>query len=210
MARDTDPGVDARVVRTRHDVLRTAIQVLLDEGREALTHAHVAALAGYSKATVYAHWPTRADLVRDAFTHFGDMQHHTPSGDLRADLVAELVAYRRAMVEQRLDRAMAVLSDLSHSVPGLAGVRDQLVVDGERVVRQILAPRLQGTDLDAATLMLCGAMLHSALLYGDPPGDDLIAAAVDLVLGGRVPDGAGAQASPPQTPASAARRRPGA
>lgn len=182
------PVVDSRVVRTRNDVLRAAIRVLLDDGWDAVTHQNVARAAGYAKATVYAHWPTRTDLVRDAFTRFGDTAHHQPTGDLRADLTAELLNYRDAMVHQQLDRALAVLSDLTHSVPELVPVRDRLVSDGERVMRTMLEPSLSGTALEATTLMVLGAMLQSALLHGRPPSDDLIASVVDQAMRGLVPE----------------------
>ena len=48
---------DARIVRTRADVDRTALAILVEEGLEALTHARVAERAGYSKTTLYRHWP---------------------------------------------------------------------------------------------------------------------------------------------------------
>lgn len=175
---------DARVIRTRNDVLRTALQVLIQEGWQAVTHTHVAEVAGYSRATVYKHWPTRTDLLGDAFTRLGDMPHHVPTGDLRTDLVAEVATFRTGMEQHRLDRALCVLADLAASHPELVGVRDKLVTDGEQVVRQLLAPMLQGCELDAATLMLCGAVLHSTLMHGRPPSDDVIAASVDLVLRG--------------------------
>lgn len=178
------PSVDPRVVRTRNDVLRAAIGVLFDEGWEAVTHAHVAAVAGYSKATVYTHWPSRGALIRDAFTMFGDMPHYPPSGDLRGDLVKELLSFKRGMVEYRLDRALAILSDLTHSVPELVEVRDKLVADGEQTFREVLAPVLQGAELEAATLMLCGAVLQAGLLHGQPPSDDVIEFTVDLLLRG--------------------------
>lgn len=176
------PPVDPRVVRTRNDILRAALQVLVDEGREAVTHAHLATVAGYSKATVYKHWPTRTDLLRDAFSRLGDMPHHTLTGDLRSDLISEVTTFRTGMREHRLDRALAVLSDLTASVPELTEVRDALVRDGERVVRELLEPVLDETEREAATLMLCGAVLHAALMHGRPPGDDVIAAMVDLTL----------------------------
>ena len=176
--------VDPRVVRTRADVLRATLRVLIDEGWDAVTHQHVARVAGYSKATVYNHWPSRVALIRDAFTALRDMPHHTPTGDLRADLIHEVTTFRTGMEEQRLDRALCVLVDLAGSDPELDEVRTRLVTDGERLVRRLLAPMLQGADLDAATLMLCGAILHGALMHGRPPTDEVIAAAVDLVLRG--------------------------
>lgn len=174
--------VDPRVARTRNDVLRVTLQVLLDEGRDAVTHRHVAQAAGYSRATVYAHWPTRAHLVRDAFSRLVEVPHHEPTGDLRADLVAEMTTFRTAMADERLDRALAVLVDLAATDAEFVGVREALVATGERVVRELLRPVLPPVELEAATLMLCGAILQSALMHGRLPGDDLIASTVDLVL----------------------------
>lgn len=178
-----DRSVDPRVVRTHNDVLRAALRVLIDEGWESVTRPRVAQVAGYSKTTVYTHWPTRAGLIVDAFTRLAEVPHHTPTGDLRTDLIKEMITLRSTMVEHRLDRALAVLVDHTASVPELVGVRDKLVSDGERIVRKLLEPVLRGTELEAATLMLCGAVLHAALMHGQPPGDDVIESMVDLTLG---------------------------
>lgn len=180
----THQAMDARVIRTRNDVLGAALRVLADEGWQAVTHAHLAQVAGYSRATLYKHWPTRTHLMSDAFTRLRDVPHHAPTGDLRADLIAELTTFRTGMEEQRLDRALAVLVDLSASVPEMAEVRDGLVTEGERIVRELLAPKLRATELEAATLMLCGAILQSAFMHGQLPSDDVIAATVDLTLRG--------------------------
>lgn len=176
--------MDRRVLRTRNDVLRAAIQVLFDEGLGSVTHQRVADVAGYSKATLYAHWPSPDGLLVDAFTSFVDVHHHTPAGDLRSDLVQELCTFRTAMLERRVDRALAVLVDLTATVPELIAVREHLVTEGERVIRGLLAPSLAGNELEAATLMLCGAIVHSALTHGQIPSEELIETSVDLVLRG--------------------------
>lgn len=178
----TTSSVDPRVVRTRNDILRTTLQVLMDEGWDAVTHQHIAQVAGYSKATVYNHWRSRADLIRDAFLRLRDMPHHVPTGDLRTDLIQEVTTFRTGMDERPLARALCVLVNLTDAAPELDEVRDRLVTDGERLVRELLAPVLHGTELEAATLMLCGAVLHSAMMHGEPPGDDVIASTVDLTL----------------------------
>lgn len=175
---------DARVVRTHDDVLRAALQLLVDQGWEAVTHARVAQSAGYSRATLYNHWPTRDALLQGAFSRLAEMPHATSTGELRADLLAELVAYRDGMAEHRLDRALAVLIDLTASKPEMAPVRDRIVADGEGYVRRLLEPVLPPERLEAATLLLCGAVLQAALLHGTPPSDALLAATVDVVLSG--------------------------
>ena len=174
--------MDARVVRTRNDVLRAALDVLIDEGRDAVTHQRLAQVAGYSRVTLYKHWPTRADLLRDAFGGLRDAHHHTPTGDVRTDLIEELTAFRTVIERRRIDRALAALAELAASHPEMAEVRDEVVSDGERVVRELLAPRLRGPKLEAATLMLSGAILNAAMMHGRPPADDVISAAVDIVL----------------------------
>jgi AcrR family transcriptional regulator len=173
--------LDARVVRTRNDILRAAIDVLTDEGLDAVTHHRLAEVAGYSRATIYKHWPTRNALFLDAFSYRRSGEHHVPTGDLRADLIAELTMFRRAMERQRLDRALAALTT---SVPELAAVRDKLIAEGERVLLQLLTPVARGSELEAAMRMLSGSVLHSALMHGQLPSVDVIAATVDLLLRG--------------------------
>src|SRR6201994_2589115 len=173
--------VDARVIRTRNDILRATLEVLTSQGLDGLTHPHLAEVAGYSRATLYNHWPNRTALLRDAFA-YRSAEHSTPTGDLRSDLIAELTMFRTEMERHGLDRALAVLAAVTAFEPDLAEVRNQLVADGEHVTRGLLAPVLDGADLEAAVQMLTGAVLNSALLHGKLPSDDVIAAAVDTVL----------------------------
>lgn len=198
--------LDPRIARTRKDVLSAALRVLIDDGSEAVTHANLAKAAGYSKATLYTHWPTRADFLRDALEQVGEVEHHRPTGDLRADLVAEVSVYRREMEHHRLDRALVVLVGLVETMPELVPVRDKLVEDGEQLLRALLETHLKGDDLEAATLMLVGAVLQSALLHGEYPSDAVIGASVDMVM--RTFDlGAAAPAGATKTPTQ--RRRQG-
>ena len=178
---EAGPPVDARVIRTRNDILRAALDVLTSQGLDGLTHPHLAEVAGYSRATLYNHWPNRTALLRDAFA-YRSAEHSTPTGDLRSDLIAELTMFRTEMERHGLDRALAVLAAVTAFTPELAEVRDQLLTDGERVMRELLSPAFQGDELDAAVLMLTGAVINSAVVHGQLPSDALIAATVDLVL----------------------------
>jgi len=176
--------VDARVVRTRRDVLAATIEELVEGGWDGVTHARVARRAGYSKATLYAHWPDRLALVRDAFASFGQMPHHESTGDLRGDLIGELTSFRSAMIEHRLDRALAVLAERAGPVPELTEVRNAFVEDGERPMRRALETVLTGPRLDAVTAMLCGAVVHPVLLHGHSPTDEELEVVVDVILRG--------------------------
>jgi AcrR family transcriptional regulator len=182
----TSPAVDARIVRTRNDVLSAALRILITDGLDAVTHGNLAAQAGYSKATIYKHWPTRTHLLRDAFLRLDDTPHHTPTGDLRTDLIAELTAFRDAIRDFGLHRAMAVLAEQAMSEAELTAVRDELVANGDRLVRRLLANRFSGAELRAGTRMVSGSIFYAALMYGEIPDDEMIVTTVDLLLRGTV------------------------
>ncbi|WP_328350002.1 TetR/AcrR family transcriptional regulator [Mycobacterium sp. NBC_00419] len=176
-------GEDARVIRTRADVARTALDLLTREGPDALTHARIAGIARYSKTTLYAHWPSRADLFAAALEALGDMPHHEPTGDLHADLVGELKAFRQAVVDLRLDRVIFGLAQWS-TVEAMEQVRDRVNTEGQRPIRAILERAFDGPDLEAAISMLSGVVACPSLMFGALPDDDIIEAAVGIVLKG--------------------------
>ena len=171
------------MARTRADISRVALKVLTDEGTDALTHGHVAELAGYSKTTLYTHWPSRVDLILLALDAIGEMPHQERSGDLRADLVGELQVFRRVVLDYRLDQILAVMAQWA-SVDEMARVRDQINTDGQKPIRGMLAELFTGSELEAAISMLSGVVACPTMMFGSLPDDDVIEAAVDLVLRG--------------------------
>ncbi|BBX67250.1 TetR/AcrR family transcriptional regulator [Mycolicibacterium psychrotolerans] len=176
-------GEDARVARTRTDVSRAALEVLRTEGFDDVTHARVAESAGYSKTTLYAHWPTRLDLVGLALDALGELPHHPASGDLRADLIGELTVFRRSVTELRLDRLVFGLAQ-SATTAAAARLRDRVNAEGQRPLRELLGQRFSGARLEAALSMLTGVVTCPSLMFGALPADAVVEAAVDIVLAG--------------------------
>lgn len=179
--RKSAAGEDSRVIRTRADVGRTALDVLVTEGSDALTHARVAELAGYSKTTLYSHWPTRFDLLKIALDAVGDLPHQEPTGDLRADLIGELTSFRQAVVDLHIDRVLSAMAQWA-SVDEMAGIRDALNTEAQRPIRAMLETAFDGARLEAAISMLAGVVACPSLMFGTVPDDEVIAAAVDIVL----------------------------
>lgn len=174
-------GEDARVARTRADVARATLKILNGEGSEAITHARVAEMAGYSKTTVYTHWPARVDLITLAIESLGEMPHHVRTGDLRVDLVEELKVFRSGIIELRLDRVLASMAQWA-SQEQVRELRDKVNSDGQRQMYAMLGEVFAGAELDAAVSMLTGVVACPSLMYGTLPDDGIIEAAVDMVL----------------------------
>jgi len=172
---------DARIVRTRADVARTAFEVLIEEGSEALTHARVAERAGYSKTTLYKHWPARSDLAATALDALRDFRHHEPTGDIRADLIGELTTFRQAVLDLRLDRVLSAMAQWA-TLDTMRQIRTEINAEGQRPIRTILERAFEGAELEAAISMLSGVVACPSLMFGTVPDDDVIEAAVDIVL----------------------------
>ena len=180
---DKPPGTgeDARVARTRGDVARAALEVLTVEGSDAVTHARVAELAGYSKTTLYTHWPSRVDLIALALDSLGELPHHERTGDLRTDIIGELQAFRGGITDMRLDRVLTGMAQWA-SVEEMRQIRDKINAEGQGPLRTMLEEALHGAELEAAVSMLTGVVACPSIMFGTLPDDDVIAAAVDIVL----------------------------
>src|SRR6476469_2026219 len=71
-------------------ILEAAVQLLGEVGFSRLSMEGVAAAAGVSKPTLYLRYASKAELVAAAFTAVRMGAAPALTGDLRADLVAQL------------------------------------------------------------------------------------------------------------------------
>ena len=76
-------------------IIDAALRLLATEGYARMSVDRVAAEAGVSKAAIYLRYRSKADLATAALAHLREAGEADPSGDLRADLVAELRQLRR-------------------------------------------------------------------------------------------------------------------
>jgi AcrR family transcriptional regulator len=114
--RPRDPAREA-------SILDAAIEVLTEEGFDALTIEAVAARAGAGKSTLYRRWPSKVELVLDAVARVGSaevaLDALPDTGSLREDVVALIRPQSLAQDELRL-RVMGGLQSLAAREPGLA------------------------------------------------------------------------------------------
>lgn len=154
-------------------MLVAAREVLVDEGWEGVTVARVAERSGYARTTLYRHWPQRLDLLRDLIREEASVAHSMPIGDLRADLVAELEAFRFAMTTAGLGRAMVAIGQHAREDPEVADLNRALRIEGARVLDGIIGDAVDAGVLHrdagngAAVAMLVGPVLFRYLFEPD-------------------------------------------
>ncbi|NLA34876.1 MAG: TetR/AcrR family transcriptional regulator [Actinobacteria bacterium] len=183
------PSVDPRVARTRHAVLTTAREVLLDEGWERVTLGRVAERSGYARTTLYRHWPQRLDLLRDLISEEARLAHTTPTGNLRDDLVAELEAFRVAVSSTGLGRVMIAIGQQARDDAELADLNRSMRSEGARVLDEIVVDAVaagalpRGVRADAAVAQLVGPVLFRYLFEDDHALDvEYVESVVDWFL----------------------------
>ncbi|MER7575117.1 TetR/AcrR family transcriptional regulator [Streptomyces sp. NPDC126514] len=185
MERDVseESSVDPRVQRTRRDVVDAATELFKSEGWTAVTHAEVARRAGYSKATVYAHWPARLDLVRASVGQIcGTAEHAQPTGDLRADLIRELLDFADDLSQGHLTRVLGGVFERAGSDPAVDEMRQQLYAEGSRSLEAILRAHLPEESVELGVAMLTGGVLVRVALQASPASREFIEDLVDKVI----------------------------
>lgn len=161
--------------RTRAAVIEAAADLLTNEGPSAVTHANVAAAANVSRTTMYNHWPTQADLLRDTIESLGKVPVRIDqlSGVLRADLellCAQLV--NDLTDEQRAPMIVNMMERSMHD-PTVAAVRNEFFQAFSGTFRHVITTAVERNelrhdiDVDRASASLFGGFLFARFMSPD-------------------------------------------
>lgn len=155
-------------------ILDAALRLLSTEGYARMSMDGLAAEAGVSKATIYLRYRSKADLATAALAHLREAGRPAPTGDLRADLVAQL---RQARTNAERVSAMPLigtcLMEEQHTPELLPLFRQRTLQPRRGILRELLtAARERGevaadADVEAAIDLFMGAY-QSRYLSGDP------------------------------------------
>lgn len=179
-------SVDPRAARTRERALAAARDLLDGEGWPALTHGRVSSMSGISRMTLYRHWPTSADLHIDTLRSVVDLRHITPTGDLRADLVAEMEVIRLHLFRPGRVRLFTGMLDRALRDPVFERLRSELMAEHCILLSDLLstlsAGGPDGDDRPDPIERLLGPCLYRRLVSGRPVTGPFIEELVDSVL----------------------------
>jgi AcrR family transcriptional regulator len=176
----------------RHDVLTAAGRLLLREGMAGFTIERVAALAGVSKVTIYKWWPSKGALALDGYAATVQAALEFPdSGDVEADLTAQLRSFVRLLASGPAGRVVAELIGQAQTDPELAGAWSRTYSGPRRALAVDVLRRAQErgqvrADVDPEVVVdqLWGACYHRLLLPDQPLTEEFADALVrNLVRG---------------------------
>jgi AcrR family transcriptional regulator len=164
----------------RREVLEAALALLSEMGYERLTMDLVAQRAKASKATLYQRWPSKAQLVVDAFAEHRPRIVDADRGSLAEDLRQLLTCWLAGW--SGYDRGLAIaLLEGSRSDPDLARLRRERLGRPMREAAEAVLARARargeipaGVDAELLLEMPFALVLMHVLVLDEVPGRDLV------------------------------------
>jgi AcrR family transcriptional regulator len=137
----------------REAILRATLDVLAENGYDALRLDVVAARAKASKATLYRHWPGKADLVVAAVRCYkqADLVAQTDTGSLRGDVLAALRAITDSMTGPTGQIMAGVVIAMQRDAELARTVRTSMLKDKHDLARRMLDRAIARGELPADT-----------------------------------------------------------
>lgn len=177
-----------RSEQARQAVLEAVDDLLVERGFAGVTMEGIAARAGVAKQTIYRWWPSKVDILLEAFTD--DMAEHLAPpdlGDLGRDLSAHLHTLADFLTQTDPGAVFRALAGQAQHDPAVAArfredcLSQQRTRDRLPFERALARGDLPETlDIDLAVDQLLGPLYYRVLVTGDPVPkeftDNLVAA----------------------------------
>jgi AcrR family transcriptional regulator len=179
-----------RSEEARQAVLEAADDLLVERGFAGLTIEGIAVRAGVAKQTIYRWWPSKAEILMDAFVDDA-AEHLTPpdTGDLRRDLRLQLSRLAGFLTQSDAGAVFRALAgQAQHDSDVAARLRaDHLSQQRDRDRLPLLRAVDRGqlppeTDIDSAVEQLVGPIYYRVLVTGQPVPSEFTDHLVDQFL----------------------------
>ncbi|UUN29249.1 TetR/AcrR family transcriptional regulator [Streptomyces sp. FIT100] len=179
-------------------ILEATRAALVELGWSKLTLGDVAARAGVAKTTLYRRWAGKSELVVDAVAVLFDELELPDRGSLAAD-IEDVVLQFAALLERPEARTalMAVVAESTRDEPLRERIRVSIVDRQKRLVLEGRAraqdrgelpaepdPEAAARTADLIFDVIAGAVVHRALVSGEPVDEDWVRRFTAVLLGG--------------------------
>jgi AcrR family transcriptional regulator len=191
----TPQQLAAKVARPRvadereAEILDAAVRVLAEVGYDRLTMDLVATEAHASKATLYRHWSTKAELVVDAISRAKGLPEEPPdTGTLRGDLMATWCGHQHANSSLPVS-VMSSLMTAMHADEELATVFRERFLQPRWSAWLKVAERArdrgeiaEGVDLDFVLALMPALCSYFGVVRGHHLDQDFVERLIDEVV----------------------------
>ena len=159
-------ALDVRVRRSRATVLGVAAELLLERGFAGVSVDEITRRSGVAKTTIYRHWPTRGDLLRDACSSIGTPLEIPDTGSFEGDVTSLLTSLAHLLRSAKWTSVLPSVIDAAERDPDIAAVYSRLQEGYSAPLQSIIQRAMQKGALSKTTdAALLVAALTGPLFY---------------------------------------------
>jgi AcrR family transcriptional regulator len=181
----TEPGVagrdtkalDERVRRSRAKVLDITAELLFERGFGGASVDEISRRSGVAKTTIYRHWPTRADLLREACSTISTPQDVPDTGSFEGDVTALMTNLAHLLRSAKWTSVLPSIIDAAERDPDIAEMYSTLQqghsVPFETVIQRAVRKGELPKETDATVLIsaLTGPLFYRRWFSREPLTD---------------------------------------
>jgi AcrR family transcriptional regulator len=188
VAGSTVKTLDERVRRSRITVLAATAELLFERGFAGASVDEISRRSGVAKTTIYRHWPTRTDLLRDACSTIGTPQDVPDTGSFEADMTALMSNLAQLLRTAKWTSVLPSIIDAAERDPDIANMYSKLQrgysAPFETVILRAVGRGELPEDTDAAMLIaaLTGPLFYRRWFSRDPLSDAFVKQIVQQVI----------------------------
>jgi AcrR family transcriptional regulator len=157
---------DQRVARSKATVLKTTVELLLERGYGGTSVDEISRRSGVAKTTIYRHWPTRTDLLRDACSYIGTPLDRPNNGNFIDDLTAVLKNLASLLRSAQWASVLPSIIDAAERDPDIASMYGELQQEYSSVLQDVLSEAVnqgrlpKNTDVSVLIALLVGPLFY--------------------------------------------------
>ena len=181
-------ALDVRVRRSRQIVLGATAELLFERDFSGASVDEITRRSGVAKTTIYRHWPTRADLLRDACSSIGTPLEVPDTGSFEGDVTALLTSLAHLLRSEKWTSVLPSVIDAAERDPDIAAMYSRLQEGYSAPLQSIIGRAMQKGELpkttDAALLVaaLTGPLFYRRWFSREPLTNAFAKQIVRLVL----------------------------
>lgn len=159
-------ALDVRVRRSRATVLGVTAELLFERGFAGVSVDEITRRSGVAKTTIYRHWPTRGDLLRDACSSIGTPLEVPDTGSFEGDVMALMTSLAHLLLSARWTSVLPSVIDAAERDPDVAAMYSRLQEGYSAPLRFIIQRAIRSGELPkTANSALLVAALTGPLFY---------------------------------------------
>jgi AcrR family transcriptional regulator len=178
-----ESDADARISRTRRQVLAATRELVAEAGAASVTHVRVAERSGVGRTTLYRHWPDVASLIIDALTAEPMDFAAIPSGGDPRDRLIGAMSFLAGRLQSDAAPMMLTLIERSENDSRYRTLLSGFVGDGvARFASALTEAGVAPDKTEMVALQLLGWMFACRFLVDRALTTEMIEERVDDVL----------------------------